>query len=228
MTETVSAPAESTPAPAAPAAPSTSLQGDALVARQSVDSLRGTPAYWGDPAIQALDRALIRGEQAGSDTAIDVHSRIDGDAVPTPSAYDLSRAAGSRSMNAEQRDLADSFAGWGHQVGLGQRAFADAVGWYLTGVLKSFEDFEILAYGRNWTTEQIAMARNWWAAATGEQARDAGGRFSAARPAATAAPGRKAEIEATMYGANGQPGDYWTRPALREEYQRIIAAEIAR
>ncbi len=222
-------------------APATSLQGDAAAEKQVIDSWAGVPgsAYYKGIAptaersgmsadlVQEHHRALIRGELAGASGPVGVGWEVDRDHPLDASGYVISGAPGAGTMTSYQRQLVDAFMPFAFQGGLGQKKFAEAVGYVLTEAHVSVQGFTDYARARGWSDGHIKACLDFdkalsdFAAANGAGAPKPAAAAAAPAPKVPAAE-RRAQIEALMYTAGGKPNpNYFGNEALQAEYREL-------
>jgi hypothetical protein len=165
----------SLPAVSTPAAPSSTLQGDAAGAKALIEGWMAqgptSPYYrglgegeWSGDRIQAHYRDLLRAEEAGSAEALGPPAQnVDADLPLSAEHYNIAGADGARSMDAEDRDIVDAFLPVAFAAGLGQRKVVQAIGWALTIPGITVEQFKALAIAADWSDAAIATCLKWHA-----------------------------------------------------------------
>jgi hypothetical protein len=215
-----------TPAPTAAPGSKSSLAPAAFNAGAAIlTTLATDPAqYWGDAGKQQALQDLIRGEQAGANGPIGPAFQVDLDLPVHAAGYDISAAPCARSIGAEDRTIIDEFAPIAFAGGLGQRKFAEAIGYALTSLNPSRNDFEQFAIARGWSDQHIATAFGFYD-------RKTSGRLPApvvAAPAAVAPnksrEDRKREIESMMYIRGQANPAYFSDPKIQAEYRDLLTS----
>jgi hypothetical protein len=223
----------------APAAPSTSLSPELAAAKSSIEAGIGNPdsPYWKDSAdgtttargVQARYADIIRAELAGGADYVGPSAGIDFDLPISAAHYDISSAPGARSMTSEDRAIVDKFMPAAHAAGLGQRKFAECVGWCLTHSGPITEElaqaFVRFAVERGYSDQAIEFCLDFAGRledgdVTAAAPRGPGGEFVGKAAVAD----ERAEIEKIM----GDPGsEYWRGPkaaTMQARYRELLAA----
>jgi len=153
------------PVPAAQV-PASSLPPDLLETKRALEAAMVPGGeYWAHEKNQQAYRDLVRAEQQGATDAVGPLFEPDADLPVAADRYDISAAAGARSMSALDRDIINDFLPVAHVAGLGQRKVTQAIGWALTGAADTVEHFKSLAIAAGWSDRAIDICIDWHRAA---------------------------------------------------------------
>jgi hypothetical protein len=190
-------------------------------------------AYWkGDLAaeLQTEYRDIVRAEIEGYADKVGPEHGVDVDLPISAAHYNLAAVPGAHLVRAEDRAIIDAFAPAAHTFGLGQRKFAEAVGFAMTadtsrGAEALVADWHTFAMARGWSDEQIAFALQW-AADFDERGGAPPAPAKAAATTSKTAEAERDEIEQLI----GNPGsEYWRGPRaekMQQRYRELIAAGV--